>query len=330
MFTHSRVPKKTLEKFVGLCLWCGTFSHMKPALQPLCVNLLSFPPTHHGVPPALWTVLKTCLDESACFVRTPPGTSISVGSKLISVRRVPIRTLSDLDQVCVTDRRLWLRVTNPHSQSRKLSQAGRLSLRTIKLWLEHHSPIVSMRPKPLWPGRAFADAHAHGSEAGVGGYLELNSQVCCWFSLRLSSQDLAPCKLPLPGDLQRAIGFFETLARLALVRMFAHFGAHHRLNVQLSAFSDNTTAEAVGNDWLSTKEAPSLVAHRLALCCTKVGVLLNISHSRVRKRHSRFAQQMGPELPVATLRYSVSLVDLWNVRSEPTAFPVGNRLAWLS
>ena len=65
MFTHSRVPKKTLEKFVGLCLWCGTFSHMKPALQPLCVNLLSFPPTHHGVPPALWTVLKTCLDESA-------------------------------------------------------------------------------------------------------------------------------------------------------------------------------------------------------------------------------------------------------------------------
>ena len=66
MFTHSRVPKKTLEKFVGHCVWCmALFPHMKPALQPLCVNLLSFPPTHHGVPPALWTVLKTCLDESA-------------------------------------------------------------------------------------------------------------------------------------------------------------------------------------------------------------------------------------------------------------------------
>ena len=192
-----------------------------------------------------------------------------------------------------------------------------------------------MRPKPLWPGRAFADAHAHGSEAGVGGYLELNSQVCCWFSLRLSSQDLAPCKLPLPGDLQRAIGFFETLARLAFVRMFAHFGAHHRLNVQLSAFSDNTTAEAVGNDWLSTNEALSLVAHRLALCCTKFGVLLNISHIAGSENDtadllSRWGQSSPlPHLP-ADLHYSVSLVDLRNARPEPTVFPVGNRLAWLS
>ena len=64
---------------------------------------------------------------------------------------------NDLQDIPITDRRIWLRVADPNSHSRKLSHASKRILQFLQSWLTFGNPVVSMRPLPVWQGAAFAD-----------------------------------------------------------------------------------------------------------------------------------------------------------------------------
>jgi hypothetical protein len=82
------------------------------------------------------------------FETRPAGTSIPVGSKLLAARHVPITTRADLAKVPITERRVWLRISDPNSHSRKLSIESKNTLRTFESWLKFGVPQISMRPSP--------------------------------------------------------------------------------------------------------------------------------------------------------------------------------------
>ena len=120
MLSHPRIAKKTLEKFLGLALWITQiFPQMRSSLHYLFSDLHRPPGTQYSVDPGYWPITISCLTDTLQFSTRPAGTAIPAGSKLISVRHQPVKTLTDVHNARLTEKRIWVRVMDPTSSRRK-------------------------------------------------------------------------------------------------------------------------------------------------------------------------------------------------------------------
>lgn len=138
-----------------------------------------------------WHDLQRCLSPELVFVQPPPHTSIPVGSKLVSVRHHVVHNMQDLLNVPITPKRIWMRIRDPASPTRKLSPNSLRVLGLFDQWLSSGQWVVSMRPKPRWEGDASADAFADQHVCGIGGFITPAGQPPMWFSERFSNEDFA-------------------------------------------------------------------------------------------------------------------------------------------
>ena len=126
---HRLVSRKQLDRLLGLLQW---ILHGFPALRPWLCSLYDdmHRPlgTNVSVSPTFWPGLHAFLDERLRFTDNPPGTGIDAGSTLLSARHRSLQSKADLALVPVSTKRIWLRVADPTSSKRRLSQDSRETL----------------------------------------------------------------------------------------------------------------------------------------------------------------------------------------------------------
>ena len=104
---------KDLEVFIGLLHWVLRLApSLRPWLRTLYRDKARPVGTNFSLTRAVWQQLKSYLNEEMQFACRPPGTRNRAGSRLLSVRHVPINALDDLRLVRNTRKRLcgraWL------------------------------------------------------------------------------------------------------------------------------------------------------------------------------------------------------------------------------
>jgi hypothetical protein len=166
LLASSHVSKKTLEKFLWLALWATQlWPAMRTWLHSLCRDLHSIPASQFSVDPGSWR--GVCLRiRFIVFVRKPPHSAIPIQGHLIQVRHQPVQTKHDLFSCALSDKRIWLRIRDPYSTKRKLSQSSQRVLQLYLTWLNHLPPVRTMWPKQQWSGTCVADAYAAGEACG--------------------------------------------------------------------------------------------------------------------------------------------------------------------
>ena len=130
---HKKVSKKTLERFIGLNMWCSAlFPLIRVHMHWLYADLFSPPATLFSCSPADWTSVRDSLSDDLIFVRTPPRTAIP--------RHQNVAHKSQLSGISITERRIWMRIQTGNSPSRKLS------LDSLTLWNSGFALDVCLSP----------------------------------------------------------------------------------------------------------------------------------------------------------------------------------------
>ena len=257
----SHCSKKSLEKFLGLALRVTQlWPSMRTWLHYLYRDLHSIPASQFSVDPGSWETVCNCISDSLVFVQKPPFSAIPINGHLIQVRHQQVKTKQDLMTCALSDKRVWLRIRDPNSTKRKLSQSSIRILQMYLKWIQHLPPVKSMWPKPHWQGICVADAYATGDRCGIGGMIHFPSGQCSWFSLPLRSSDFIDLKIPLHDNVQKDIASLETLAQIALVYITTQYFPGSRIPILIPMLSDNTTAEAVSNNFFFYSNAHCFVS----------------------------------------------------------------------
>ena len=76
-------------------------------------------------------------------------------------------SISDVHNLRLRDR-IWLRIRDPNSSRRKLSDDSKRIIKMFQDWLLGLQPVRSLRPRRYWPGHAAADAMASGTHCQSG------------------------------------------------------------------------------------------------------------------------------------------------------------------
>ena len=262
--------------------------------------------------------------------------AFSPGSRLLEARHVPIACNKDLLKVPVASKRIWVRVADPTTSRRKLSQASLLFLQYWKQLSARASRLRSLRHPPAWDVEAAADAHGSGTHLGIGGYFRVGTGPCFWFSEQWTVDDFAFTHLDLHPDAQRNICCYEALGQIALVHCLSAVTPGGRLFVRMSSWCDNTGAESV-NDKLFTSDWPlAPFVQRLAVCSVETGVELDISHISGEKNEladslSRWASGMLQDLPCScqlSFRIPIDLRSLWKHERRAHIYPADAYVPW--
>ena len=185
----------------------------------------------------------------------------------------------DLAKVPLTSKRVWMRVSDARSVKRKLSDQSRRFLRFWQQWATSAPCLRSLSSIPRDVDCVLAaDAFAHGSQIGIGGFLQFPGSDPLWFSERFCLRDFAKLRLPLDPEAQRNITCWEAMAQLGLVLLFSESVPGGRMRVCVPSFSDNTGAEASCNKLLTTSSPLCFLTQQLALVSWWCGVFLDVQH----------------------------------------------------
>ena len=160
------------QLFGQMCIW----------LHYLYMDLRSVPATQFSVDPGFWHEMVDCLSEDLRFTKRPPFTAIPIGGQLVEVRHKKVPALAGVRSALLSERRVWLRIRDPTSSRRVLSQSSLRILSLFQSGPEHLPPSKSMWPKPTWTGNVAAHACAHDPEARIGGFINLPHGRWLWFS----------------------------------------------------------------------------------------------------------------------------------------------------
>ena len=269
ILANPRVDRRDLDALIGLLQWVLQLnSTLKPWLSSLYddLQLHTRLGTSFSIPLEMWADLKTCLGEDLYFQKPPPGTEIPIGGKLLSVKRVDIARLSNLLHIRLSSKRIWMRVTDPADNRRKLCGLSKTFLRFLLQWCK--APFLNRplrRQELLQPLEFAADAMAKGDCIGIGGFLRFSDSPAIWFSEQFSLSTWRNLGLSLPDDASRAITCWETLAQIGQVVLAATSVPSGRLSVTIRSWSDNTGAESTSNKLFTTKKPLCYFAQRLAM-----------------------------------------------------------------
>ncbi|CAE7307489.1 unnamed protein product [Symbiodinium natans] len=186
------VRKRDLHKVAGLIQWVlGAFPLLRPWVGVLYKDIHCPPATNHSLDPHYFKEVFDCIDERMRFIRSPTGTAIPVGAKLLEVRHLPIRQKKDLLKVVLSCKRVWLRVADPAQVKRKLSAN---SVAFLQFWLHWCKLPTLLRPLQF-PARTTIVA-----AAGSSGRHGIRNQVCYrWLCQTFDSHDLVQRMFPTGG-----------------------------------------------------------------------------------------------------------------------------------
>ena len=152
-----------------------------------------------------------------------------MGSTLLSARHKTLHSKSDLAHVPVSTKHMWLRVADPTSSKRRLSEESR---ETLEFLAQLASAEWLPRPLRIPPSSAVssaAGAFGKGNDCGVGGWLHLPSGQLLWFAHRYTVADFTALCLPM----RRQLGYFLCLHNCFMLLAFWKSHGSGRLALKL-------------------------------------------------------------------------------------------------
>ena len=335
MIRSSRTSKKALEKLVGLLNWVTQiFLLMRCWLPILYKDLFHVPASHFSIDPGHWRNVMACLDNDLKFTSAPTGTGIPVGSTLLAIRHQNVSSLSDLNNIYLSERRTWLRIRDMQSSKRCLSSDSIRILHMFSAWLQSLSLVKCLRPKQLWTGECAADACAHGDTCQIGGFIRFPSGTAVWFSETFSYAKFESMHIPVSKEMQKCIACFETLAQIAILFIFSRSSPGFRYPLRIPSLTDNTGAEAGGNKLFSMSSPMNLFLEKLTLLCTFSGMELDLSHISGERNEeadalSRWDESTPPPFQhLLQNRFPLTLEQLWHPETSVAVYPPETFLAW--
>ena len=189
MKRSSRTTRRHFEKLIGLAMWLTQlWPYMRIWIRHWYSDLYAIPATRFSIDYGDWHFLVSSLNEDMTFRQHPQGTAIPVGGTLLSVRHQSVSHISDLQALRLSDKRIWMRIRDPHSNRRHISEASLRILGLFETWLQTLSPMRPLTPKRYWDGECAADACAAGSTCQIGGFLKHNGMQM-WFSEEFGVSD---------------------------------------------------------------------------------------------------------------------------------------------
>ena len=235
---------------------------LRPWLAFLYADLHRPPATNFSLDPTDWHTLHEHLDANLRFVKSPPGSGIPVGSRLISARHRDLKCKADLAHVPLTCRCVHMRIQDAAHPERNISAASKQFLAFWESWcMQTPATQLLHMPERSLDIEMAADACAQGSRIGVGGYIKLPNQPLSWFSERLTLEELASLDITLNTNAQRDIGCYELLAQIALVLLLAASMPGGRARICVRSMCDNSSAEATVNKLMTTSSPMCFFAH---------------------------------------------------------------------
>ena len=233
---------RDLESLIGLLHWVLQLApELKPWLCSLYQDKDRPAAANMSMSHATWQQLSSHLHADCAFKSVPPGAAIRVGARLLSVRHVDISSLSDLRKVRISSKRVWARVADPTTSKRSLCAASKNFLSYWKGWRlrpQIHRPLGA--PSFSVDVELAADACAHGSRVGLGGWIAFPSQPVIWFAETFTTQDFQKRDVPVKDSANLDVVCYETLAQVALLACFAAACRGGRLRIKIPSWSDNS------------------------------------------------------------------------------------------
>ena len=330
------VHRRAMDKILGLLQWlCKLYRSFEPWLQPLYADANRALATNHSIAPGDWPGLAIFLHDSLTFTATPPGTSITPGSRLLEARHMALSSKRYLAKV-PTSKRIWMRISDPSTTRRKLSCSSRTSLDFWLTWCDLPPLFFPLQKPPPAPIQlAAADARANGDIIGIGGFIQWSDGPCAWFSETWTLDDLASLGLPLQRPAHRNITCYEALAQLGLMLCLRSVVPSARWAVRLRTLSDNTGAEAGINKLYSSQYPLSAFLQRLCMLACLTGIELDVGRVPGEKNNDadRLSRWDDPTVPLAQkfqddYRVDCGLDRIWFFRSDVRLFPSDAFLKW--
>ena len=335
MKRSTRTTRRHFEKLTGLAMWLTQlWPYMRIWIRHWYSGLYAIPATHFSIDYGDWHFLVSSLNDDMTFRQRAKGTAIPVGGTLLSVRHQSVSKLSDLQSLRLSDKRIWMRIRDPHSNRRHISEA---SLRILGLlfetWLQTLSPMGPLTPKRYSNGECAADACAAGSTCQIGGFLQYNHSKF-WFAEKFGVSDFEQLGLQVSQDLQRHITCFETLAQIALLFIASRMFPAQRFPLCLKTLSDNTGAESGSNRLWSMSYPLCVFLEKLCLLSGSTGMETDVSHipgaqNIIADDLSRWDQNSEtPDGFTIQERFKIDLQSIWHVRQSPSLVPRDAIIPW--
>ena len=334
MKRSSRTTRRHFEKLIGLAMWITQlWPYMRIWIRHWYMDLYKIPATHFSVDYGDWHSLVSSLNDDMTFKHRPPGTAIPVGGTLVAVRHQPVDCLADLHTLRLSDKRIWMRIRDPNSNRRHISEASFRILELFATWLGALSPVRPLMPKKYWAGECAADACAAGTTCQIGGFLRYNnSQI--WFSQKYSVSDFEQLGLTISQDLQKHITSFEALAQIALLFIASRTFPAHRFPICLRTLSDHSGAESGSNKLWSMSYPLCVFLEKLCLLSGATGMETDVSH--IPGAQNVVADDLSrwdgiQEIPHGFSpheRFTIDLQSIWYVRSSPSLIPKSAEIPW--
>ena len=213
---RKHTDRVTLSKVCGVLQWLfKLFPLARPWLRALYLDLHSPRATNFSVRQNDWQRLVECVSNTLYVVKVPEGSALSLGSRILSVRRRKVATKSELLRCNLGDKDIWLRISDPASKKRTLSSSSRELLHYWMNWSALPPVWRPLQPLQHVQVEAAADAMAQGDIFAIGGYISLAGSDY-WFSEKFCIGDFAFAELPLRSDASKDITSYEALAQIAL------------------------------------------------------------------------------------------------------------------
>ncbi len=334
MKKSSRTTRRHFEKLIGLAMWITQlWPYMRIWIRHWYTDLYKIPATHFSVDYGDWHSLILSLSDDMKFKHRPHGTAILIGGTLISVRHQDVNQLSDLQSLRLPDKRIWMRIRDPNSNRRHISESSYRIMELFESWLGNLSPVRPLMPKRYWGGECAADACAAGETCQIGGFLRYDGMKI-WFSEKFTFVDFTNLGLTVSCDLQRHITCFETLAQIALLFIASKVFPAHRFPICLRTLSDNSGAESGSNKLWSMSYPLCVFLEKLCLLSCATGMEIDVSH--IPGAQNTIADDLSRWDGIQPIphgfedheRFTISLQSIWHVRQSPSLVPSNAVIPW--
>ena len=173
---------------------------------------------------------------------------------LVRVANTHFKTLSEVQNLHLRSRRVWIGVLDPNSLHRLLEHDAHSALAVWDRLLNSTSFSLSMTPPVHIELTATADAMATTEVAGIGGAVFFPNGSCHWFQFKIHLAEAVTLWDWVDSDMQKHIAAWELLAQYALTVCI-----HNVLPSCRSAISDNSAADAASAKGFSMTPAVATV-----------------------------------------------------------------------
>ena len=275
--------RKNLEKLIGIILWATSLvHHTRFLLTSLYRDLFSIPATNYSIIPTQWGYFLGLLNDDA-IISTSNNLHLPIGARVVEFKHSSISSKAQLPPDIPIERHAWVRLRDPHTEKRKLSEESKTTLKWI---LKSLLPLLSSIPLNRFCSltiNAAADAFATQDTMGIGGWVTTPSNTY-WFSHTWSTHDLQSF-LSLDKALQRYISSWEALAQLCIIlTVFQKCNTRPGI-IRIQSGSDNTGAEANINHGFSTTLVLADIIKMISLKQLQFNSFLHIHHIPGEKKY---------------------------------------------